>query len=92
LNIQLIRNEIKELTPESGFNIVLMDTFAPEGEKLTLVKHTESKQEALQVQSHYQELAKNGEVYAEQVFIYDYNALNDFDSKIKLQFQHTTSA
>ena len=61
-------------------------------EKLTLVKHTESKQEALQVQSHYQELAKNGEVYAEQVFIYDYNALNDFDGKVKLQFQHTTSA
>ena len=92
LNIQLIRNEIKQLTPESGFNVILMDTFAPEGEKLTCVKHTKSKQEALQVQLYYQELVKNGEVYAEQVFIYDHNALNDFENKIKLQFQGTTSA
>ena len=84
--IQQIRNEIKQLTPESGFNVILMDSFASEGEKLTMVKHTETKEEALQVQSYYQELAKNGKVYAEQVFIYDNNALNDFDSKIKLQF------
>ena len=84
--IQQIRNEIKQLTPASGFNVVLMDSFAPQGEKLTMVKHTETKQEALQVQLYYQELAKNGNVYAEQVFIYDNNALNDFDSKIKLQF------
>jgi len=86
MSIELIRNEIKQLTPESGFNVILMDSFASEGEKLTFVKHTESKEEALQVQSYYQELAKNGKVYAEQVFIYDNNALNDFDSKIKLQF------
>ena len=92
MNIDTIRNEIKELTPESGFNVILLDSFAPEGEKLTMVKHTESKQEALQVQQEYRDLAKNGGVYAEQVFIYDYNALNDFDSKAKLQFQGTTSA
>ena len=82
MNIQQIRNEIKELTPKSGFNIVLMDSFAPEGEKLTLVKHIETKAEALQVQLYYQELAKKGKVYAEQVFIYDSNALNDFDGKL----------
>ena len=82
MNIQLIRNEIKELTPESGFNIVLMDTFAPEGEKLTLVKHTESKQEALQVQLYYQELAKKGEVCADSVYIYDKDTLLQFDSKL----------
>jgi len=85
LNIQLIRNEIKELTPESGFNIVLMDTFAPEGEKLTLVKHTESKQEALQVQQEYKELAKSGEVYADSVHIYDQDTLFHFDNKLKLE-------
>ena len=84
--IQQIRNEIKQLTPKSGFNVILMDSFAPEGEKLTFVKHTETKQEALQEQLYYQKLAKNGDVYAEQVFIYDNNALNDFDSKIRLQF------
>ncbi len=86
MNIDSIRNEINQLTPQDGFNVVLLDSFAPEGEKLTMVKHTESKQEALQVQSYYQELAKSGKVYAEQVFIYDNNALNDFDSKVKLQF------
>lgn len=86
MNIELIRNEIKQLTPESGFNVILMDSFAPEGEKLTMVKHTESNQEAVQVQLYYQKLVKNGDVYAEQVFIYDNNALNDFDSKIRLQF------
>ena len=76
MNIQLIRNEIKQLTPESGFNVVLMDTFAPEGEKLTCVKHTKSKQEALQVQLQYQNLAKNGGVYADAVYIYDNTRYN----------------
>ena len=82
MNIQQISNEIKELTPKSGFNVILMDSFAPEGEKLTMVKHTESKQEALQVQLYYQELAKNGEVYADSVYIYDKDTLLQFDSKL----------
>ena len=82
MNIQQISNEIKKLTPKSGFNIILMDSFAPEGEKLTMVKHTESKQEALQVQLYYQELAKNGEVYADSVYIYDKDTLLQFDSKL----------
>ena len=80
--IQQIRNEIKQLTPKSGFNVILMDSFAPEGEKLTMVKHTETKQEALQVQLYYQELAKNGEVYADSVYIYDKDTLLQFDSKL----------
>ena len=83
--IQQIRNEIKELTPESGYNVILLDSFAPEGEKLTMVKHTETKQEALQVQLHYQDLAKKGEVYADSVHIYDKDTLNKFDNKIKLE-------
>jgi hypothetical protein len=82
LNIQLIRNEIKQLTPKSGFNVVLMDSFAPEGEKLTFVKHTEVQEEALQVQLHYQELAKNGGVYADSVYIYDKDTLFHFDNKL----------
>ena len=80
--MQLIQNEIKQLTPESGFNVILMDSFAPEGEKLTMVKHTETKQEALQVQLYYQELAKNGDVYADSVYIYDKDTLLQFDSKL----------
>ena len=82
MNIQLIRNEIEQLTPESGFNVILMDSFAPEGEKLTFVEHTESKQEALQVQLYYQELTKKGEVYADSVYIYDKDTLFHFDTKL----------
>ena len=82
MNIELIRKEIAELTPESGFNVILMDSFAPEGEKLTMIKHTETKEEALQVQSYYQELAKNGEIYADSVYIYDKDTLLQFDSKL----------
>ena len=80
--IQQIRNEIKQLTPKSGFNVILMDSFAPEGEKLTMVKHTETKQEALQVQLYYQELTKKGEVYADSVYIYDKDTLFHFDNKL----------
>ena len=80
--IQQIRNEIKQLTPKSGFNVILMDSFAPEGEKLTMVKHTETKQEALQVRLYYQELAKNGDVYADSVYIYDKDTLFHFDTKL----------
>ena len=82
MNISTIRTEIKQLTPDFGFNVVLLDSFAPEGEKLTMVKHTESKQKALQVQLYYQELAKNGGVYADFVYIYDKDTLLQFDSKL----------
>ena len=81
--IQQIRNEIKQLTPKSGFNVILMDSFAPEGEKLTMVKHTETKQEALQVQLYYQELAKNGDVYADSVYVYDKDTLYHFENQLK---------
>ena len=80
--IQQIRNEIKQLTPASGFNVVLMDSFAPQGEKLTMVKHTETKQEALQVQLYYQELTKNGGVCADSVYIYDKDTLYNFENQL----------
>ena len=82
MNIELIRKEIVELTPQSGFNVILMDSFAQEGDKLTFVKHTETKKEALQIQQHYQELAKNGEIYADSVYIYDKDTLLQFDIKL----------
>jgi len=85
LNIQHIRNEIEQLTPESGFNVILMDSFAPEGEKLTLVKHTETQEEALLIQQEYKELTKNGGVYADFVYIYDKDTLFHFDNKRKLE-------
>mgnify|MGYP005641569045 FL=1 len=85
MNIQLIRNEIKQLTPDSGFNVILMDSFAPEGEKLTLVKHTEIQEDALLLQQEYKELAKNGGLYADFVYIYDKDTLFHFDNKLKLE-------
>jgi hypothetical protein len=85
MNIQLIRNEIKQLTPDSGFNVILMDSFAPEGEKLTLVKHTEIQEDALLLQQEYKELAKNGGLYADFVYIYDQDTLFHFDNKLKLE-------
>ena len=85
MNIQHIRNEIEQLTPESGFNVILMDSFAPEGEKLTLVKHTETQEEALLIQQEYKELTKNGGVYADFVYIYDKDTLFHFDKKRKLE-------
>lgn len=59
-----------------------MDSFAPEGEKLTFVKHTETKEEALQVQSYYQELAKNGGVCADFVYVYDKDTLCRFENQL----------
>ena len=85
MNIQLIRNEIKQLTPDSGFNVILMDSFAPEGEKLTLVKHTEIQEDALLLQQEYKELAKNGGLYADFVYIYDQDTLFHFDNKLRLE-------
>ncbi len=85
MNVDTIRNEIEQLTPESGFNVILMDSFAPEGEKLTLVKHTEIQEDALLLQQEYKELAKNGGLYADFVYIYDKDTLFHFDNKLKLE-------
>ena len=82
MNIELIRKEIVELTPESGFNVILMDSFAREGEKLTFVKNTETKEEALRIQQEYKELAKNGGVCADFVYVYDKDTLYHFDNKL----------
>ena len=43
------------------------------------------------MQLQYQDLAKNVGVYADSVYIYDNNTLNDFDSNAKLSFQEATS-
>ena len=59
-----------------------MDSFAPEGEKLTMVKHTETKEDALQVQLYYQELAKNGGMCADFVYVYDKDTLCHFENQL----------
>ncbi len=62
-----------------------IDTIRNEIKQLTLVKHTETKEEALQIQQEYKELAKNGGVYADFVYIYDKDTLFHFDNKLKLE-------
>jgi hypothetical protein len=81
--IQQIRNEIKQLTPQEGFNIVLHDDFAPWGENLTLVKHVNTREEAELVQQECEEMNRNGLVCANAVYIYDKNTLQGFHEKLK---------
>ena len=69
--MQKILDEIKELTPQEGFNVVLHDDFAPWGESLTLVKHVNTREEAEMVQQEYEEKVKNGMIYADAIYIYD---------------------
>ena len=63
--------EKEEMTPETGFNIVLFDDFAPVGEMLTLVGHTETRKEAERKKEEYEINAEDGIVYAKQVYIYE---------------------
>ena len=81
--MQKILDEIKELTPQNGFNIVLHDDFAPWGESLPLVKHVNTREEAEMVQQEYDEKVKNGMIYADAIYIYDKNTLQGFHEKLK---------
>ena len=56
--VQNILDEIKELTPQDGFNVVLHDDFAPWGENLTLAKYVKTREEAELVQQEYEEKVK----------------------------------
>lgn len=43
----ILEKEKQKLTPESGFNLVGIDPFAPAGDKLYLIEHFEKYQDAL---------------------------------------------
>jgi len=45
--LEICLDEVKDLTPNSGFNVCEFDDFAPMGEKLTLYGHYDTYQEAL---------------------------------------------
>lgn len=47
MNDNISEDEKKRLSPDSGFNLVSIDYFAPKGEQLYLVKHFERYQDAL---------------------------------------------
>ncbi len=59
--IELIIKEQLSVTPKKGFNVCTYDDLANVGDKLTVVKHTRTLQEA-------QEIAKN--LDGEKVYIY----------------------
>lgn len=63
--------EKEEMTPETGFNIVLFDDFAPIGEMLTLVGHAETRKEAERIKEEYEIKAEDGIVSGKQVYIYE---------------------
>jgi len=42
-----IEQERKEMTPESGYNVCLYDSYAPFGENLTLIEHFEDQSLAI---------------------------------------------
>jgi len=59
--IELILKEQLKVTPKKGFNVCVYDDYAKIGEKLSVVHHTRTKEEA-------QELAK--EIDGEKVYVY----------------------
>ncbi len=66
--INKILEEKESLTPKTGYNIVLFDDYSPVGEKLTLVDHVETEEEA-------EKVAK--EVSTEENPAYIYGGNND---------------
>ena len=74
--VQKILDEIREMTPQNGFNIVLHNDFALWGENLTLVKHVATRKKAELVKQEYEEKVKKGIVYADAVYIYDNTMCN----------------
>ena len=47
MNKDTEQEKFKELTPESGFNLVAIDYFASDGQQLYLVEHFDMYQDAL---------------------------------------------
>lgn len=56
-------NEVREVTPEIGYNICSFDDFAPLGEKLTILYHADTWNEA-------QAIAQSYEINGGRIYIY----------------------
>ncbi|MBI1828722.1 MAG: hypothetical protein HY222_01625 [Thaumarchaeota archaeon] len=52
-DINVIFDEIKEFTPETGFNLVGIDCFEFPGEKIYLIGHFDTREEAKKEQAKY---------------------------------------
>lgn len=51
--------EMEAMTPKTGFNVVGVDRFAPPGEALYLIKHTEDKAEADRIAAEHRTRSGN---------------------------------
>lgn len=49
---EITKDERLALTPESGFNLVGIDPFGPQGSRLYLIEHFEMYQNALQAKKN----------------------------------------
>lgn len=52
-SINVILDEIKKFTPETGFNLCSIDNFELAGEQLALIGHFDTREEAEKEQSKY---------------------------------------
>ena len=58
-----IIGEIYEMTPDYGFNVVIFDDYAPDGEKLTLIGNYESSEDANEIKLKCEEQGKIAYIY-----------------------------
>jgi len=47
--------EVNEMIPKDGFNVCYFDDFADAGEKLTLIKHCETREEAEEIVKEHED-------------------------------------
>jgi len=52
-DVQVILDEMNEFTPETGFNLVGIDSYEMPGEKLYLIAHFDTLKEAEKAQTKY---------------------------------------
>lgn len=70
-----IIGEIYEMTPDYGYNVVIFDDYAPDGEKLTLIGNYESSEDANEIKLKCEEQGKITYIYmadeANEAFVED---------------------
>jgi len=61
--IDVVAKERESMTPKEGFNVCTFDDFGRPGEMLTLIAHTDTKEEAEKIKARLE---------GETVYIYGY--------------------
>ena len=60
---ELIEMEKKELTPETGYNVCILDEFSKPGEQLGLVSHVDTKDEAIKRKKEIEKKGKTAYIF-----------------------------